>query len=245
MKFVYLIVVGLIVAIVATDILIHITKLENNIAAFIGLLVGMVVMAYNFTKGSFEKTTFKDFTYSVLIGIGVLIIATSIFIMLGISKQTSPYLIALLVGFYSFKKITKNKHTITDERKINKFIKTRKCPCCHEEVTFKYFFKHLKNRRNNFFTENEVGLLCPGCKKSIISAERKNKKTTTAMMVSMAPIAFFGLTGEFSLSLAYAIEFIFFFLLAFLIFLFALYRIHQKIEYICDDESSNAYNESF
>ena len=119
----------------------------------------------------------------------------------------------------------------------------RICPCCNEEITFRYFFKHLKNRRKNFFIENEVGLLCPRCDRSIISAERKNKKVTPIMFASMAPMALFGFNGDFSLSLDYAIKFIFWFSFSFLVFVLALYQIHRKIEYICEDESSDAYNE--
>ena len=118
------------------------------------------------------------------------------------------------------------------------------CPCCNEKINFRYFYKHLKNRRKNFFTENEVGLLCPSCKTSIISAERKNKKTTHAMLVSMVPIVIFGLGGEISFSLTYGAEFIFWFSMSFFIYIIALYRVHQKIEYICGDENSDKYNET-
>jgi hypothetical protein len=119
----------------------------------------------------------------------------------------------------------------------------RTCPCCNTEITFKYFFKHLKHRRKNFFVENEIGLLCPSCKTSIISAERKNKKVTPAMMASMVPMAIFGFGENFSLSLTWLVEFIFWFSMSFLVFLFALYQIHQKIDYICGDENSDEYNE--
>ena len=119
----------------------------------------------------------------------------------------------------------------------------RMCPCCNEEISFRYFFKHLKNRRKNFFTENEVGLLCPSCKTSIISAERKNKKITPVMMTSLIPIAIFGIGGEISFSLAYAIKFIVWFSMSLLIYIIGLYRVHKKIEYICDDDNSDEYNE--
>ena len=120
----------------------------------------------------------------------------------------------------------------------------RMCPCCNEEISFRYFFKHLKNRRKNFFTENEIGLLCPSCKTSIISAERKNKKITPAMVASMVPIVIFGLGGEISFSLTYGAEFIFWFSMSFLIYIIVLYLVHQKIEYICSDENSDEYNET-
>ena len=119
----------------------------------------------------------------------------------------------------------------------------RTCPCCNAEITFRYFFKHLKNRRKNFFVENEVGLLCPSCKTSIISAERKNKEVTFTMMFSMFPIVIFGFSGEFALTWTWAIKFIFWMSMSFLVFVLALYRIHQKIEYICNDENSDEYNE--
>jgi len=119
----------------------------------------------------------------------------------------------------------------------------RVCPCCNEEITFRYFIKHLKHRRKNFFVENEVGLLCPNCNRSIISAERKNKKVTPIMFTAIVPMALFGFNSDLSLSLDYAVKFIFWFSFSFLVFFLALYQIHRKIEYICDDENSDTYNE--
>ncbi len=238
MKFIYLIALGLIATIVATDTLIHIAILDNNISAFIGLLVGLLVIVYNFIKGTFEKTIFKEFAYSVLIGIAVLIIATSILIALGISKQTSPYLIALLVGIYSFKKISGKNSYITDEKKVNNFLKIRKCPCCQEEISKKYFLKQILFKQGSFsFTEKEKGITCQKCNKPILSAENKHWLSVSPMFISMIPIVILGLTDDMSF-----IKFIVVFSFSFTIFVVLILKKFNDIDFICNDESSDEFN---
>lgn len=238
MKLVYLIVVGLIVTIVATDVLIHIAKLENNMAAFIGLLVGVFVMAYNFIKGSFEQTIFKEFIYSVLIGIVVLVISTSIFVMTDLDQLISPYLVALLAGVYSFKRITKNKYQITDKKEIDNFFKKRKCPCCQEEVSKKYFLKQIFFKSSSFsFTEKEKGITCQKCNNPILSAEKKHWLSMSPMFISLIPIVILGLTDDMSF-----IKFIVVFSFSFAIFVVLILKKFNDIDFICNDESSDEFN---
>lgn len=243
MKLVYLIVVGLIVTIVVTDVMIHIAKLENNMAAFIGLLVGMLVIAYNFIKGSFEQTIFKEFIYSVLIGIAVLVISTSIFVLTGLDQLISPYLVALLAGVYSFKRIANYKHQITDKKEIDNFFKKRKCPCCQEEISKKYFLKQILFKQGSFsFTENEKGIVCLKCNKPILSAEKKHWIPLFPMNISMIPIIVFGLVSDISFSKEYTFKFVLIFSFSFVLFVLLLLKKYNDIDFICDDQSSDEFN---
>ncbi len=213
--------------------LMHIIKLGNNMSAYIGLLSGLSVMLYNYSKRSFERTHFKEFTYAVLIGIVVLVVTTGIFIALGISGQSSPYLFAVLVGIYSFKKLS-GKRTDIEEMKG---FQVRKCPCCQEAVSKVYFLKQILFQQSSIsFTDKEKGLVCQKCNKPILSAEKKQQISLRPMFISMVPMMIVGSMDEVSI-----VNFFIAFAFSFLIFALLLLKTYQNIDFVCNDESSEEF----
>ncbi|MEN8194714.1 MAG: hypothetical protein ABFS12_17975, partial [Bacteroidota bacterium] len=70
----------------------------------------------------------------------------------------------------------------------------RKCPCCQEKISIRYFIKQvLFPKKSISFTENEKGFTCRECNEPILSAEKKFKLDTFTISISMIPIAIFGL----------------------------------------------------
>ena len=233
LQFVYLILFGVIVAITVTDVLMHSLKLDNYISANIGLLSGLAIALYYYSKGSFERAHIKEFLSAVLIGIVVLIVATGILIALGISGWSSPYPFAVLAGIYSFKKLSGKRLGIEEA----KGFQVRKCPCCQEEISKVYFLKQILFRQNSIsFTEKEKGLECQKCNKPILSAERKQRISQRPMFISMIPIIIVGSMDEVSI-----VNFVVAFAFSFLIFVLLLSKTYRDVDFVCNDESSEEF----
>ncbi len=236
MRFVYLILFGVTVAITITDTLMHIAGLDNDMSAYIGLLTGLVTILYSYIKGSFESVYFKEFAYALLVGIVVLVAVTAILIALKIDKQSSPYLFALLAGMYTFKKMNA-KRTGMKNAKRDQFFQTRKCPCCQEAISRIYFLKQILFQQGSIsFTEKEKGLTCQKCDKPILSAEKKLQISLRPMFVSMVPIMVVGSMDDISFA-----NFIIAFAFSFFIFVLLLLKTYQDADFVCNDESSEEF----
>jgi len=121
----------------------------------------------------------------------------------------------------------------------------RKCPCCNSIVPIKYFFKQMLFAQTHIsFVEKEKGLLCSTCKRSILCAERKKKVLLPAMYFSIAPFGVFGMIGNISFLQEYLFNFVVVLFLSVSIFLLGVLKKYYSIEYICDDESSDDYNDN-
>jgi hypothetical protein len=121
----------------------------------------------------------------------------------------------------------------------------RHCPCCDANLPIKYFFKQMLFAQTHIsFVEKQKGLLCPKCNHSILCAERKKKVLLPTMYFSIAPFGIFGITKSISFSQEYLFNFIGILILSISIFLLGVLKKYYIIEYICDDESSDEYNES-
>ncbi len=123
-------------------------------------------------------------------------------------------------------------------------MKRRKCPCCQEEISIRYFIKRvLFPKKSISFTENEKGFTCRECNQPIMSAEKRFKLDTFTMSISIIPMAIFGLNDNISFSEEYIIKFISVFVLSFTLFLMGIFRQYYKVNFICNDKSSDAYNQ--
>ena len=123
-------------------------------------------------------------------------------------------------------------------------MKRRKCPCCQEKISIRYFIKRvLFPKKNISFTENEKGFTCSECNKPILSAEKKFKLDTFTMSISMIPIAIFGLSDDLSFSQEFVFKFISVFVFSFILFLLGIFRQYYKVDFICNDKSSDEYNQ--
>jgi ribosomal protein S27AE len=122
-------------------------------------------------------------------------------------------------------------------------MKKRHCPCCGEAISFKAFVKALFTfRKRNAFVEDEVGVLCPQCKKSIISAERKNRVFIPILAFSLLPFLFMGAAWEAVTAPPYGLCFLGYTLLTLAASPFLLMRTYRQITYLCHDENSDIYN---
>jgi len=124
-------------------------------------------------------------------------------------------------------------------------MKRRECPCCNSIVPIKYFFKQMLFAQTHIsYVEKEKGLLCPTCSRPILCAERKKKVLLPTMYLSIAPFGIFGISESISFSQEYLFNFIVIIFLSFSILLLGVLKKYYSIEYVCDDESSDEYNES-
>ena len=121
-------------------------------------------------------------------------------------------------------------------------MKSKNCPCCNEAISFKAFAKALFNFKKRNFAENEVGVLCPHCKKSIVSAERKNKFFIPLLSFALLPVLLIGLAWEILSEAPYNIYFASYFLLTLVVSFFLLVNTYKRIIFVCADESSDKYN---
>jgi hypothetical protein len=120
----------------------------------------------------------------------------------------------------------------------------RKCPCCQEEISIRYFIKQvLFPKKSISFTENEKGFTCRECNEPILSAEKKFKLDTFTISISMIPIAIFGLSDDISFSQEFVFKFISVFVFSFILFLLGIFRQYYKVNFICNDKSSDEYNQ--
>lgn len=121
-------------------------------------------------------------------------------------------------------------------------MKTRNCPCCNEAISFKVFLKALFAFKKRNFAENEAGVLCPYCKKSIVSAERKNRFFIPILGFALLPVLLGGFTWEVLLESTNSVYFASYFLLTIIASFIFLTKAYQNVTFICDDESSEKYN---
>jgi len=94
------------------------------------------------------------------------------------------------------------------------------------------------------YVEKEKGLLCPTCSRPILCAERKKKILLPTMYLSIAPFGVFGISESISFSQEYLFNFVAIIFLSVSILLLGVLKKYYSIEYICDDKSSDKYNES-
>jgi len=118
-------------------------------------------------------------------------------------------------------------------------MKKRKCPCCHKDISRRYFlYRALFKQKSFSFTEKEKGLICKYCNHNILSAEKIFHMTTLPMSISMIPFILYGLSNEpFTFSKFMLILFFSFILLTLLTL-----KKYYSVQFICNDKSSDAYN---
>ncbi len=122
-------------------------------------------------------------------------------------------------------------------------METHSCPCCHKEISFKVFLKQLfVFKKRNPFSDNEKGVLCIHCSKSILCTEQKNKFFIPILLFLMMPFFVAGIVGEALFDLQNGIYFLIYLLLTFIASYLTLLKTYQKTQFICDDASSNKYN---
>jgi len=122
-------------------------------------------------------------------------------------------------------------------------MKARSCPCCKKKISIKAFLHHMFFATTRIsFTENSKGFLCPKCQQPILCAERKEKILMPLMGISFIPFALFGIGGDISLSLEYGLNAIAVLSLSVSILVSAVIRKYHKIDFICNDKSSDDYN---
>ena len=124
-------------------------------------------------------------------------------------------------------------------------MKRRECPCCNEEVPIKYFLKHMLAGKKGFsFVEKEKGFVCKKCNNPILSAEKKDKSMKYLLGFSLVPMALFGFNDIAFISMENLINLLKALSVSFTILLVGVFRQYYKIDFICNDESSDEYNET-
>lgn len=124
-------------------------------------------------------------------------------------------------------------------------MKKRECPCCNEKVPIKYFIKHMLAGKKGFsFVEKEKGFVCQQCYSPILSAERKDKDMNYLFGFSLIPMALFGFNDIDFISMENFINLLKALSLSFTILLIGVLRKYYKITFICNEKSSDEYNES-
>ena len=115
-------------------------------------------------------------------------------------------------------------------------MKKRECPCCNEEIPIKYFIMHMFAGKKGFsFVEKEKGFVCQKCNNPILSAERKDTSMNYLLGFSFVPMA---LSGLYDIPFVQAIS------VSISILVIGVFRKYYNITFICNDESSDEYNES-
>ena len=124
-------------------------------------------------------------------------------------------------------------------------MRKRECPCCTEEVSFKYFIKHmLAGKRGFSFVEKEKGFVCKKCNNPILSAERKDKSMNYLFGFSLVPMALFGFNDIAFISMENLINLLKALSVSMTILLIGVLRKYHTVTFICNDESSDQYNEN-
>lgn len=120
----------------------------------------------------------------------------------------------------------------------------RECPCCSEKISIKYFIKHMLAGKKGFsFVEKEKGFICKNCNAPILSAERKDKSMTYLLGFSLTPMVLFGFNDVEFLSIENLTILLKALSVSFTILLIGVLRKYYTIDFICNDESSDEYNE--
>ena len=121
-------------------------------------------------------------------------------------------------------------------------MKIRKCPCCDEKISLKYFFKKiLFTKKHISFIEKEKGLICQKCNKSILSAERKASIGIFIIPISMIPLMIIGFGNDAPSLQDHILNFSVGFLLSFMLLLMMLYRKYNDVDFICKNKSSDEF----
>lgn len=102
----------------------------------------------------------------------------------------------------------------------------------------------LRGKRGFSFVGKEVGLQCQICDSEIVSAERKFKIAYDYMYISMLPFLIIGFSRTTFISKETLMNVALAFFLSVSIQASLLTWKYFRIEFICDDESSDEYNDS-
>ena len=120
----------------------------------------------------------------------------------------------------------------------------RLCPCCNEKISLKVFLHNVFFATTEIsFIENDKGFLCPKCKKPILCAEKKEKQLRALVGIAFVPIGLFAMVGNISLSIEYFLNIIIILSISLLIVITLVIRKYHKIDFICNDKSSDDYND--
>ena len=120
----------------------------------------------------------------------------------------------------------------------------RECPCCNEKISRKHFIKHmLAGKRGFSFVEKEKGFVCKNCNTAILSAEKKDKSMTYLLGFSLIPMVLFGFNDVEFFSIENLTTLLKALSVSFTILFIGVLRKYYTIEFFCNDESSDEYNE--
>jgi len=124
-------------------------------------------------------------------------------------------------------------------------MKKRKCPCCNEEIPIIYFIKHMFAGKKSFsFVEKEKGFICHKCNSSILSAEKKDKSVKSLLWLSWTPMVLFAFHDASFISIENLMIFLKAMSIGIGIFTIGVWRKYYTIAFICNDKSSDEYNNS-
>ncbi len=123
-------------------------------------------------------------------------------------------------------------------------MKKRECPCCNEQIPTKYFIMQmLAGKRGFSFVKKEKGFVCKKCNNTILSAEKKDKLMLPSLYIGMIPFAIFGFSNDTAFTLGFFVNFLVALLISFTLLVLVTYRKYYVIDFACNDQSSDEYNE--